>query len=182
MLFKRWWGVVLPVGNQFSSSAFWVHRPLIFRLVVLQLSLTSFIFWIFCMKFDFWASFLGAFKVFFLSRYSESPSRVWLFATPWTGVYQAPPSMGFPRQEYWSGLPFPPSGSSRPRDRTHVRVPPALQAVLYLLSYQGCPLFVWNALKFHNAVSWFGTVMFSSFELDSQRFFQKRKLIFFNSG
>ena len=34
-------------------------------------------------------------------------SRVWLFATPWTIAYQAPPSMGFSRQEYWSGLPFP---------------------------------------------------------------------------
>ena len=33
-------------------------------------------------------------------------SRVWLFATPWTAVYQAPPSMGFSRQEYWSGVPF----------------------------------------------------------------------------
>ena len=30
-------------------------------------------------------------------------SRVWLFATPWTAAYQAPPSMGFSRQEYWSG-------------------------------------------------------------------------------
>ena len=27
--------------------------------------------------------------------------------TPWTGAYQAPPSMGFSRQEYWSGLPMP---------------------------------------------------------------------------
>ena len=34
-------------------------------------------------------------------------SRVRLFATPWTVAYQAPPSMGFSRQEYWSGLPFP---------------------------------------------------------------------------
>ena len=34
-------------------------------------------------------------------------SRVRLFATPWTVVYQAPPSMGFSREEYWSGLPFP---------------------------------------------------------------------------
>ena len=29
------------------------------------------------------------------------------FATPWTVAYQVPPSMGFSRQEYWSGLPFP---------------------------------------------------------------------------
>ena len=40
----------------------------------------------------------------------KSLSRVWLFATPWTVVYQAPPSMGFSRQEYWSGLPFPSPG------------------------------------------------------------------------
>ena len=32
---------------------------------------------------------------------------VWLLATPWTAAYQAPPSMGFARQEYWSGLPLP---------------------------------------------------------------------------
>ena len=32
---------------------------------------------------------------------------VWLFATPWTIARQAPLPMGFPRQEYWSGLPFP---------------------------------------------------------------------------
>ena len=33
-------------------------------------------------------------------------SRVQLFATPWTAAYQAPPSMGFSRQEYWSGVPL----------------------------------------------------------------------------
>ena len=37
----------------------------------------------------------------------KSLSCVWLFATPWTTAYQAPPSMGFSRQEYWSGLPLP---------------------------------------------------------------------------
>ena len=35
-------------------------------------------------------------------------SRVQLFATPWTVAHQAPVSMGFSRQKYWSGLPFPP--------------------------------------------------------------------------
>ena len=34
-------------------------------------------------------------------------SRVWFLATPWTAAHQAPPPMGFSRQEYWSGLPFP---------------------------------------------------------------------------
>ena len=43
-------------------------------------------------------------------RKVKSLSRVWLFATPWTVAYQAPPSMGFSRQEYWSGLPFPSPG------------------------------------------------------------------------
>ena len=36
----------------------------------------------------------------------KSLSCVRLFATPWTVVYQVPPSMGFSRQEYWSGLSF----------------------------------------------------------------------------
>ena len=40
----------------------------------------------------------------------KSLSRFWLFATPWTVAYQASPSMGFSRQEYWSGLPFPSPG------------------------------------------------------------------------
>ena len=42
-------------------------------------------------------------------------SRVRLFSTPWTVAYQAPPSMGFSRQEYWSGVPFPsPEDLSKP--------------------------------------------------------------------
>ena len=42
-----------------------------------------------------------------LSRFN----RVQLFVTPWTVDRQAPPSMGFSRQEYWSGLPCPPPGT-----------------------------------------------------------------------
>ena len=37
----------------------------------------------------------------------KSLSRVWLLATPWSAAYQALPSMGFSRQEYWSGVPLP---------------------------------------------------------------------------
>ena len=37
----------------------------------------------------------------------KSLSRVWLLATPWTAAHQAPPCMGFSRQEYWSGVPLP---------------------------------------------------------------------------
>ena len=53
-------------------------------------------------------------------------SHVQLFVTLWTVAHRAPLSMGFPRQEYWSGLPFPPPG-----DLPHPGIEPkspALQA------------------------------------------------------
>ena len=56
----------------------------------------------------------------------KSLSRVQLFVTPWTVAYQAPQSMEFSRQEYWSGLPFP-----SPGDLPYLRIEPgspALQA------------------------------------------------------
>ena len=40
----------------------------------------------------------------------KSLSCVQLYVTPWTVAHQAPPSMGFSRQEYWSGVPFPTPG------------------------------------------------------------------------
>ena len=61
-------------------------------------------------------------------------SHVPLFATPWTVACQAPLSMGIPRQEHWSGLPFPPL-----RDLPSLRiqhVSPALQADSLLQSHQ----------------------------------------------
>ena len=64
-------------------------------------------------------------------------SCVWLFAILWTVACQAPLSMGFSMQEYWSGLPFPsPGESSRPGIKLGS---PALQATLYCLSHQGIP-------------------------------------------
>ena len=48
--------------------------------------------------------------LFAVSEWVKSLSRVRLFATPWTVTYQAPPSMEFSRQEYWSGSPFPAPG------------------------------------------------------------------------
>ena len=53
----------------------------------------------------------------------KSLSRVRLYVTPWTVAYQAPPSMGFSRQEYWSGLPFP-----IPRDLPDPGIKPAALA------------------------------------------------------
>ena len=56
----------------------------------------------------------------------KSLSQVRLFVTPWTVAYQALPSMGFSRQRYWNGLPFPSSGDlPDPRIKPGT---PALQA------------------------------------------------------
>ena len=54
----------------------------------------------------------------------KSLSRVRLFATPWTVAYQASLSMGFPKQEYWSGLPFP-----SPRDLPNPGIEPRSPAL-----------------------------------------------------
>ena len=51
--------------------------------------------------------------------HAQSLNCVWPFAIPWTVVHQAPLSMGFSRQEYWNGLPFPP-----PRDLPNPRKEP----------------------------------------------------------
>ena len=73
----------------------------------------------------------------------KSLSRVLLFATPWTVAHQAPPSMEFSRQEYWSGLPFP-----SPRNLPDLGIKPgspALQAdalpsaATAAKSLQSCP-------------------------------------------
>ena len=51
---------------------------------------------------------------------------------PWTVAHQAPLSMGFSRQEYWSGLPFPPPGG--PPDQTHISWPLALTGSFFTIS------------------------------------------------
>ena len=56
-------------------------------------------------------------------------SRVQLFSTHWTGACQVPLSMEFPRQKYWSGLPFPSVGDlPNPGIKPESPVSPALQA------------------------------------------------------
>ena len=64
----------------------------------------------------------------------QSLSRVRLFATQWTVAGQAPLSMGFPRQEHWSGLPFP-----SPRDLPDLGIETGLlycRHIFYGLSHQ----------------------------------------------
>ena len=65
-------------------------------------------------------------------------SRVQLFVTLWTVAYQAPLSMGFSRQEYWSGLPFPSPGDLP--DPGIEAMCPALQAGSLLLSHRESPI------------------------------------------
>ena len=62
-------------------------------------------------------------------------SRIQLFVTPWTAACQAPLSMGFSRQEYWNGLPFPPPGDLP--DPGIERVSPAWQVDSISLHHLG---------------------------------------------
>ena len=64
-----------------------------------------------------------------------------LFVTPWTVAYQAPWSMGFSRQEYWSGLPFPSPGNF-PTQGLNPGLPHCRQS-LYCLSHQGSLQVAW---------------------------------------
>ena len=66
------------------------NKPILIVSIVLLLLMTLFFYFYF-------------YHILLLSRFS----RVRLCATPWTAAYQASPSMGFSRQEHWSGLPFP---------------------------------------------------------------------------
>ena len=89
-------------------------------------------------------------------------SHVWLFATPWTISHQAPLTMGFSWEEYWSGLvaiSFS-RGSSQPRDRTRVSYisctadrfftakPPGIALCKYFLFLQVAALFHDRAMPF----------------------------------
>ena len=91
--------------------------------------------------------FILLFSACVLSRFS----RVQLFETPWTVAPQAPPSMGFSRQEYWSGVSCPPAGGP-PHPGTGLTPPvsPVLQADSSPLSCLGSPfyfstlLYIWK--------------------------------------
>ena len=82
----------------------------------------------------------------------KSLSHARLFATPWTGAYQAPPSMGFSRQEYWSEVPLP-----SPKNRlTEIQV--VVQSLIHVwlfvtpctIAHQASLSFTifWSMLKF----------------------------------
>ena len=66
-------------------------------------------------------------------------NHVWLFATLWTVAHQAPPSLGFSRQEYWSGLPFPPPGNLPDPGLEPTSMSPALAGRLFTTEPLGKP-------------------------------------------
>ena len=70
-------------------------------------------------------------------------SHVQLFVTPWTIAHQVPLSMGFSRQEYWSGLPFPTPGDLP--DPEIKPGSPALQADSLPFEPQGKPIILLTA-------------------------------------
>ena len=78
--------------------------------------------------------------------HAQSLSGVQLFVASWTVVIQAPPSMGFSRQEYWSGLPCPPPGNiSNPGIEPTTPASPALAGGFFFffflpIPHLGCPV------------------------------------------
>ena len=82
----------------------------------------------------------------------KSLSRVWLFATPWTVAYHAPPSMGFSMPEYWSGVPLP-----SPSNPGFFLVFPNLDNFCRVRAsyFEECPS-VWSCVMFsHNTYHFF---------------------------
>ena len=100
------------------------------------------------------------------------------FATLWTVACQAPLSMGFSRQEYWHGLPFPPPGDL-PDPRIEP-VTPALAGRFLPLSHLGSPrILAWVAYPFSRGSSWPRSVYVrprtSSIFLFTSKFIKERK-------
>ena len=88
-------------------------------------------------------------------------SHVWLFETLWTIAQQAPLFMGFSRQEYWSGLPFPyPGESSWPRDQT---------CLPHCVGF-----FITEPLRKPQDMEWGWTVFYSSITCVSFRLFRRK--------
>ena len=110
--FKCVWFLCDPMGWSLSSSS--VHRILQARILE-WVALSSF-------RGSSWPrkictacsaeadslllSHQGSPDIYPAAAAAKSHQCVWLCATPWTAAYQAPPSMGFSRQEYWSGSPL----------------------------------------------------------------------------
>ena len=106
----------------------------------------------------------------------KSLSCVRLFATPWTVAYQAPPFMGFSRQEYWSGVPLPfllfewATGKQIPAEEDVALIFMFLKISLFLI--------IWKGRK---CIAWFWP-NFIEFKVIFQRRFHHSPLIFQNGN
>ena len=85
----------------FSALRWWFH--LLYLLALWTIILPHLVYWFHIVYFSF--KLLYSLALLLLSHFSC----VRLCATPYTAAHQAPPSLGFSRQEHWSGLPFPSS-------------------------------------------------------------------------
>ena len=74
----------------------------------------------------------------------KSLSHVWLFATPWTAAYQASPSMGFSRPDYWSGLSLPSPNSSSLSNLEQITYPCRFLKALLALYF----MIIWSLISF----------------------------------
>ena len=99
-------------------------------------------------------------------------SRVWLFETPRTVACQAPLSMGFPRQEYWSGLLFPPPGGL-PHAGTE-STSPALVGRFFTIDHPGSPTLL-QSYKLPACEAW--TTIWWLFPANEGAWLEQRDLI-----
>ena len=99
-------------------------------------------------------SWIQSWGIFYQSLKVKSFSHVQLFLTPWTVAYQAPLSMGFSRQEHWSGLLFPFPGGTFPIQGWNLVLLHCRQT-LYCLSHEGIPfhLLMGQKVKHHSKMS-----------------------------
>ena len=77
----------------------------------------------------------------------KSLSRVWLLATPWTAAHQVPLSMGFSRQEYWSGVPVP-SPDLVTKEQQFYVYSKVVKTVTFLISQKGENMKFWNSKSY----------------------------------
>ena len=145
-----------PYSNQHSQLLFWGHRARDFRSFPWGLNGASpradiYDYKLFCAStelqnltvrgtcmFSIWCVCVWYMHACMLSRFN----RIWLFVTLWTVAHQAPLSMGFSSQEYWTGLPCPP-----PKDRPNPGIEPA-SPVTPALQVDSLPLSHWGNLVY----------------------------------
>ena len=84
----------------------------------------------------------------------KSISHVRLLSTPWTAAYQAPPSMGFSRQEYWSGVPLPSPWWTASLGISIIPRPPYLMNRVQLILHQGPQLCLCSILWPEDSPGW----------------------------